>query len=179
MPRRALLLAVAAILVGACTTDATTDPLVGSAPGPAPRAATAAAAATALPFRGSVTADETGQFQPPNLVHSQDVGTGNATHLGRFAWFSTFTIVQGGDGIGRATGTAVLTAANGDQLFATFTGVGMLVNGVADVHEAYVITGGTGRFADASGSFAMARSVAIATTGVSTGSFTGTISLGK
>ena len=53
---------------------------------------------------------------------------------------------------GTATGSYTFAAANGDQLFSTFTGLGMPAGGtMASITETLTITGGTGRFADASG----------------------------
>ena len=75
-----------------------------------------------------------------------------------------------------ATGTYEFTAANGDTLIATFTGQASLVSpGVLSVLNTATITGGTGRFADAIGSFTAER-VFVMATGAITGSFEGTIS---
>ena len=78
--------------------------------------------------------------------------TGNATHLGKF----TLDIPHV---VNRANGTAIgsyeFTAANGDTLFADFTGIATptATPGVLYIEETATITGGTGRFADATGSF--------------------------
>ena len=75
-----------------------------------------------------------------------------------------------------ATGTYEFTAANGDTLIATFTGQASLVSpGVLSVLDTATITGGTGRFADATGSFTAER-IFVMATGEITGSFEGTIS---
>ena len=51
-------------------------------------------------------------------------------------------------------GTLELVAANGDKIFATFTGLGTFINPTtASVVEIATITGGTGRFAGATGTF--------------------------
>jgi hypothetical protein len=76
-------------------------------------------------------------------------GTGRASHLGRYTWASTecfnFTTLVTVDG--RFT----LTAANGDALTGTYSGGATVVGGIATFEDQAVITGGTGRFAGASG----------------------------
>jgi hypothetical protein len=70
----------------------------------------------------------------------------------------------------------VFTAANGDRLTAEASGQATLLSpGVLSVAETGVVTGGTGRFAGATGSFAIERTFFLAT-GVTTGTFEGTIS---
>jgi hypothetical protein len=59
-------------------------------------------------------------------------------------------IIDPDAGRGAIRGTATLTAANGDQLFAVFSASWDLTTGVGEVTVTF--TGGTGRFADASGS---------------------------
>lgn len=98
-------------------------------------------------------------------------GTGNGTHLGRFV--GTQTHCQSGGVIVQAEATQ--TAANGDQVFAS--GEGSIVDngdGTATVTIAYVITGGTGRFAGASGSYT-ATAVQDLATGDTEGTFAGGI----
>ena len=74
------------------------------------------------------------------------------------------------------TGSYVFTAANGDTLTADVTGLATLVApGVLTTHEAAVITGGTGRFEGATGSFTADRTFYVATV-TTVGSFQGTIS---
>ncbi len=78
------------------------------------------------------------------------VGEGIATHLGPFDEVGN---VQFGDTSDATaipiTGWAVHTAANGDQLFETISGTLNLLTGAGTATMTYV--GGTGRFADASG----------------------------
>jgi hypothetical protein len=73
-----------------------------------------------------------------------------------------------------SVGSFTVTAANGDQLLGTLNGVGTLVHGGVSIVDNGVITGGTGRFADASGRFTIERLLLDATQ-TSTGSFDGTI----
>jgi len=75
-----------------------------------------------------------------------------------------------------ATGFAELIAANGDTILTTFTGSSELTAtpGVTSITEINTITGGTGRYAGAQGSFTVERLVNLAT-GFTSGSFHGTI----
>jgi hypothetical protein len=52
-------------------------------------------------------------------------------------------------------GTQTVVAANGDQLFGTLTGVGVndIATSAASGTNVITITGGTGRFSDATGSY--------------------------
>jgi hypothetical protein len=101
--------------------------------------------------------------------------TGNATHLGRFT-------LRGPHRVNLATipvtaiGTFEFTAADGDTLRASFTGLGTptATPGVFSIVETATVTGGTGRFANATGSFIVERVVDLI--GLTTsGSFEGTI----
>ena len=74
-------------------------------------------------------------------------------------------------------GAFTLIAANGDSVSGTLTGQGTPLNGIVTIVETATITKGTGRFADATGSFRIDR-VANQTTLTSSGSFDGTINLG-
>ena len=131
-------------------------------------AATEATGGSELPFRGKLEATETTGAQ------RHLVGTGDATQLGRFTLTSDFT-VDTTTGIG--SGTSIWTAANGDKIFTTFAGQAVITFPIATITETHTITGGTGRFAEASGSIVVARSLNIPTL-ISSGSITGTISLG-
>jgi hypothetical protein len=76
-----------------------------------------------------------------------------------------------------SVGSAQLTAANGDVIFTTIIGVGVPapdMPGFAKITEYNTITGGTGRFAGAQGSFTVDRMVELAT-GLTSGSFQGAI----
>jgi hypothetical protein len=103
-------------------------------------------------------------------------GTGNAAHLGQFT-VSVPHLVDRSTRI--AAGTYEFTAANGDTLTADFTGVSAPsdVPGVLYIVETATITGGTGRFAGATGSFTVERLYDTAA-GTTTGSFSGTVSSG-
>jgi hypothetical protein len=132
-------------------------------------AVTQARGGSELPFRGALQATETVDGALHHLV-----GTGEATHLGRFTLTSEFTVTTPPP---TASGTAIWTAANGDQIFTTVTGQGVVTFPVLAVVETHTITGGTGRFAGASGSIILERSINLQTF-ISSASITGTISLG-
>jgi hypothetical protein len=138
---------------------------------------TAAQSGTQVPFRGSLTTFENVVIDPPNLL-SDGTAQGIATHIGRFT--ATFAVVVVPPGTG--TGTITFTAANGDQLSATFTGQGVEIEpGVAGLTEVATIVGGTGRFAPATGTFNMNRIIRFDEAGNAsgTGSFEGHINLNK
>jgi len=146
---------------------------------PAPTAPSLARGGAELPFHGILEARETWEFTPappPNdVIRYVDLrGTGTATHLGRYTLVYDATVtVATGVGYGSMT----YTAANGDVLTATYTALGTSTNGVdATIIEAATITGGTGRFAGAAGSFVQTRTASLVT-GVGSGSFAGTITL--
>jgi hypothetical protein len=135
-------------------------------------ASVASAVAAETPFKGKVNAVETVEVAPPTLSVTRD-GTGTATYLGKFTEHITLQVnIPTGD----ATGDATFTAANGDTLTATVDGhaTPTTTPGVVSIVEVYTITGGTGRFADATGSFTL-ESTLDQTTGVSSGTFSGSI----
>ena len=126
-----------------------------------------------VPFKGRLegTAAVT-PLTPPFLSVSLE-GTGNATHLGRF----TVEIPHVVNTTNRtSTGTYEFTAPNGDTVTASFTGQASLTApGILSVVETATITGGTGRFVGATGSFTVER-LFNQVTGLTTGSIDGTIS---
>ena len=133
-----------------------------------------AAAQHQVPFRGSLEGFGTLTFLGPTSAVADLEGTGNASHLGRFTFRST-ALVDFAANIGLATWT--FTAANGDTLTATATGSAdpPATPPILHVVERAEITGGTGRFAGATGSFTMERYYDI-DTGATFGTFEGTIS---
>ena len=128
-----------------------------------------------LPFHGSLQAVEIDVVVPPSLLVN-GTATGTATHLGRFTatFEATVTLATGS-----AIGSIRFIAANGDRLDATFVGQGTPTTepGVVSIEEDATITGGTGRFAGATGTFTIQR-VLTQATGVSSGSFDGSINKG-
>ena len=140
----------------------------------APTAAASVSAATpltapALPFQGSLTAREVDIVTFPTLL-AEGSAEGTATHLGRYtaAFEATVNVLDG-----TSTGSFTFTAANGDQLFSTFVGLGV-GEPIANITETLTITGGTGRLAGAAGTLIVRRTLDL-TTGVSSGSIVGSI----
>jgi|GEM_PF-503198 len=131
------------------------------------------AAGEQVPFKGSLEGVDIATAVTPPFVSTQVTATGNASHLGNFT-FTELVTVDTRTRIG--TGTFLLTAANGDTVFGTSSGQATLIAPtVLTIKENMVITGGTGRFAGATGTFTVTR-LKDTITGVTTGSFTGTIS---
>ena len=129
-----------------------------------------------VPFKGRV--DGFGAITPIDAASSAGLysGVGNATHLGRF----TLAMPHKIDTVKKvAEGTCLFVAANGDKVFATFSGKATPTTtpGILTINETAVITGGTGRFAGATGSFECQR-VYNTMTLRQTGFFVGTISVG-
>jgi hypothetical protein len=127
-----------------------------------------------LLFKGSMQAVETHVVTFPTFTLDA-TGSGNATQLGVFTMS-----FQGQVYIPTLVGTtsATLIAADGSSLFAEAVGQGTPTAdpNVVSIVEMYTITGGTGRFAGATGSFTVERMIA-RTTGVSSGTISGTIVL--
>lgn len=124
-------------------------------------------------FKGSLEGTVTVTPVNPPIASVLIEATGNATKLGRFTVEVPHVVNQA---VRVGAGSYIFTAANGDTLTASFTGVGTLIApGVLSTTETATITGGTGRFADATGSFTAHRTFFI-TEGRTVGSFEGTIS---
>ncbi|MBR9990032.1 MAG: hypothetical protein KFH98_09765 [Gemmatimonadetes bacterium] len=99
----------------------------------------------------------------PRLLNIQE-GSGEATHLGRFSIRISFCVdatdilddgqLTEGESLPYDGGVGVFTAANGDELHITIAGA-VLPSDHPDFDfefdDPYVVTGGTGRFAGATG----------------------------
>jgi hypothetical protein len=85
---------------------------------------------------------------------------GPASHLGLTSWHSEHCLENGSDIVG---GVLVLTAANGDEVHATYTGKAgnfpAQIGGSITVTGTIVFSGGTGRFKNASGTAELSASV--------------------
>jgi len=129
------------------------------------------AVAAETPFKGTVSAVETGQTVFPIRTITRE-GTGTATYLGRYTEHVTAQINVLTMSL---TGAATFAAANGDTLSASVVGQATRIGPTTlSIVEVYTITGGTGRFADATGTFTLESTVE-QTTGVSSGTFSGAI----
>jgi hypothetical protein len=136
-----------------------------------------AAAGEQVPFKGTLEGSFTVTPVPPPAINRQLDATGRAAQLGKFTYDFPHSVdrsVVPATGVGFST----FTAANGDQVFAFVTGeAAPVMPGVLLGVEHGTIIGGTGRFADASGSFVIER--LIDTVNLTTvGTFEGTISRG-
>jgi hypothetical protein len=129
-----------------------------------------------VPFNGTWEANEvTTPFSDPSLgFFTHGEGTLTSTALGPLAMYlANIVDVDSLDGIGRTR----LIDANGDSIFDCGTGHAELVTPdppVFHITESHTITGGTGRYAGARGSFTVDRMVDLSTLD-SSGTFNGTI----
>jgi hypothetical protein len=129
-----------------------------------------AAAGEQVPFKGSLEGTVTRSLPPPPISVLVEAD-GNATQLGRFTVEIPHLVVPP-----NGAGFYHFVAANGDTLTAEFTGVSApAAPGFLYIVETATITGGTGRFAGATGSFVCERLYDIAA-GTTIGYFDGTIS---
>ena len=127
-----------------------------------------------LLLKGSLETTETQQAIFPT-VFVNGTGSGNATQLGLYTMsYQAQVNIPTLAGVTSAT----LVAADGSSLFVEGTGQGTLTAtpGIVSIVETYTITGGTGRFAGATGSF-MVKRILNRATGVSSGTIRGTIVL--
>ena len=126
-----------------------------------------------VPFKGGLNGVVTVSPPTPQGLPVVVNATGNATQLGQFTLAIPHLVTRP-----TATGTYQFVAANGDTLTASFSGKATptATRGVLSIVEAATITGGTGRFAGATGSFTCVR-LFNTVIGTTAGSFNGTISV--
>lgn len=168
-----------ALALAACSPDGPHNPLALPASNP-PAGDRAAADLHVMAIHGDLDAVESSTPQPaPPAIPTQLVthldGSGTASHLGRYAVAADFKITLA---TASSVGLMTFTTANGDRFTATMAGHAVPTDGGARITETATITGGTGRFADATGTLAILRLENHAT-GVSTGSFDGTINFAR
>ena len=132
-----------------------------------------ATAAEQVPFKGSLIGLDTGTPTVPPFASVTVEAMGNAAHLGRFTYTALLTV---NTATGMGSGTFLFTAANGDTVYGTATGQATFTPpNVLAIAENATITGGTGRFAGATGSFTIAR-LKNTVTSATIATFEGTIS---
>jgi hypothetical protein len=143
--------AAAALLAAACSqSPSAPSSLSPGAGGTLFSGASDAQAPHEVPFKGRL--DGTVVVTPvnPPFFNVVITASGEATYLGRFSLtvphLVNFATAEG-------EGDFTFTAANGDMLTAHFTGTADTSTPVFAIDEHATITGGTGRFAGASGSF--------------------------
>lgn len=136
-----------AILVAACADQ---GPTAVSHPAPVVSTAFGAASVSESRLTGKCeTAFAPPPFPLPPVIQQTDVGTCRLAHLGHADFYAQ-------EVISFATGTAVsndvrFTAANGDILMATSAGTFAPSGPGVRIEATFTFTGGTGRFANASG----------------------------
>jgi hypothetical protein len=141
-----------------------------------------------LRIKGTINLVEISHIDPVThmLVSWTGIGSGRASHLGRFT--DSFRVVLDPTlPLGNLT-YYHFVAANGDSLFSSGPGDGTQIDpNSGHVVENHTITGGTGRFAGASGNLIIERLVTwiwettpgVGSVGTSSGTFTGDIILAE
>jgi hypothetical protein len=133
-----------------------------------------AAAQKPVPFEGALKGTDKDIGGPDTAFVVDTSGAGIGTPLGEFSFTQEVAVnlLAGTD-----TGSAHWIAANGDSIYTTIAGSGyFLASGLIRITDIHTITGGTGRFAGAQGSFAVDR-LASPTAFITYGSFHGSITV--
>lgn len=105
------------------------------------------------PFKGTYTTSSQ-ILQPPPVLQTRITGNGHATQLGNGTFVALSTLTISGQPPFNLSGTATFTAANGDEFYTSFTGTASPNNnGSLTIFNNHTITGGTGRFQNATGHF--------------------------
>ena len=171
-PTIVVLIGAAVLLAGCSQTTSPTSPtsvpssiVVSSTASPI---AVSHAAQNQVPFKGTFQGSDT--VAPPTITTR---ATGTGTHLGQFSFAHVITFPA-------LTGSSHWVGANGDSIDTTSVVVSSVLGPVVRTNtENHTITGGTGRFSGAQGSFTVVRTHVLAPsddgTHVTSGSFEGTI----
>jgi hypothetical protein len=116
----------------------------------------APAAARQVPFVGAMQGDDVDALLSPTTVMVTTTGTGIGTDIGQFSVTLKNTVNLA---TGTSTGSGHWIASNGDSIDTTIVGSGEPTDNpdVVRITEMYTITGGTGRFAGAKGTFTVER----------------------
>ena len=128
-----------------------------------------------IPFKGTLAGTAIVTPLNPPIVFVRIDAAGTATHIGRFTLVAPHVVNQA---TLTAVGTYLITAANGDTITADLAGTAVMVEppNVVAITETATVTGGTGRFAGATGTIEVER-VFNRATGVTTGTLDGWISM--
>ncbi len=134
-----------------------------------------------VPFKGkwtgtvvvTTTTEPTPEGGEVATIETTVGGGGNGTHLGRYTMEATSTAASD---TAEVSSVLVFLAANGDEVYATFSGESVTGNdGLVDSELEATIIGGTGRFANSTGYFTLVMTTD-PDTGKSTGNYNGKIS---
>ena len=156
-------------IVTACGSSPASPSLAPGGPG----GAFAAGGIRTVPLKGTLEGTVSVTPLAPPFVSVVITAGGSATALGRFTLQVPHTV---NFATATGNGTFTFTAANGDRLTASFTGLANTSQPIFSIEEHATITGGTGRFAGATGTFTAHRLFdPVAQT--TTGTFEGTVTL--
>lgn len=107
-----------------------------------------------VPFEVNLVGFAAPVFNKDGTISNTEVASGNATHLGLVTWNSQELATPISENQLSVCGSFTLTAANGDKVFGTYETIGTIdfSTFIGKFEGPFVITGGTGRFANATGS---------------------------
>lgn len=112
-----------------------------------------------LPFKATATTQESLRPDPscPSFLGGTTTGKGIATQLGVISLVATDCVTPGATTFTFSNGVLTLTNTNGDELTASYQGTlsplaSPIPTPIYTIDGRYTVTGGTGRFANASGS---------------------------
>jgi hypothetical protein len=159
--------ALVAVSITACSQSSPTSPSLGlSGSG-----ALGAAGPQTVPLKGSLEGTVVVTPLAPPFAFVVITASGNSTQLGRFTLQIPHRV---NFATANGEGSFTFTAANGDTLTGVFTGHADRTTPIFTIEESGTITGGTGRFAGASGTVAFHRKFDPAA-GTTTGTIEGTL----
>ena len=168
------------LLAAACGRQDLESPLSPASMPAGAEAQSQAKGGTDPPFSGTVSGTTRAAFPAPGTLEITLNGGGHATHIGQYEMTAVNT---GTFPEPVATGPWVFTAADGSQLFAEIEARGEPIGEWTDrVTSVGKITGGTGRFASATGHFTaifIAPRDESTGTGTFSGSFEGRLNLNQ
>jgi hypothetical protein len=105
------------------------------------------------PIKGSYTTTNE-VLSPPPMLQQRITGIGHSTHLGESKFVAISTVNLTTPPPFKLAGTATFYAANGDVFYTVFSGTSTPnSDGTSAVAFTHDITGGTGRFKQATGRF--------------------------
>jgi hypothetical protein len=104
-----------------------------------------------VPFEVQLEGFASPVFNPDGSISNTELALGESAQLGSVTWMSEEEAVFNDTNELKVKGEFVITMANGDQVFGKYKTIGTIAFPVGTFEGHFVITGGTGRFADASG----------------------------